>query len=263
MAKPSPETNLVLRALFTFEALYVSRSSTRMNEAVAQAFSGGSRAPPGANEGINIVRAVTNELDSARFDPLLVRAVAKNAAASVENVATKADGLVRAFLLQRWRSRLVWQIVSDRSAVSLLGPLATPQQVLNGQVATCLYHCWTKLDKLMEEHAESVSTVIGPSITVRARRVRDRRRTHVDGQKIRRRYDLIADPLLTAIKKELAGIVSRLHRLDLKKAMDPKSGISGTSLYMKDLVDKLHFVKTGLLSHFAPESVRPWCVVWV
>lgn len=66
-----------------------------MNEAVAQAFSGGSRAPPGANEGNNIVRAVTNELDSARFDPLLVRAVAKNAATSLENVATKADGLVR------------------------------------------------------------------------------------------------------------------------------------------------------------------------
>ena len=66
-----------------------------MNEAVAQAFSGGSRAPPGANEGNNIVRAVTNELDSARFDPLLVRVVAKNAATSLESVATKVDALVR------------------------------------------------------------------------------------------------------------------------------------------------------------------------
>lgn len=57
--------------------------------------------------------------------------------------------------------------MSDRSAVSLLGPMATPQQLLNGQVATCLYHCWTKLEKLMKEHTESVSTAIGPSITVR------------------------------------------------------------------------------------------------
>ena len=65
-----------------------------MNEAVAQAFSGGSRAPPATNEGNNIVRTVTNELDSARFDPLLVRVVAKNAAASLEAVVTKADGLV-------------------------------------------------------------------------------------------------------------------------------------------------------------------------
>lgn len=66
-----------------------------MNEAVAQAFSGGSRAPPSANEGNTIVRTVTNELDSARFDPLLVQAVAKNAATSLESVATRADGLVR------------------------------------------------------------------------------------------------------------------------------------------------------------------------
>jgi len=57
--------------------------------------------------------------------------------------------------------------VSDRSSVSLLGPMATPQQLLNAQVATCLYHCWTKLEKLMEEHTESVSNTIGLSLTVR------------------------------------------------------------------------------------------------
>ncbi|KAF8441587.1 hypothetical protein L210DRAFT_3644853 [Boletus edulis BED1] len=196
----SPETILLLRALSTFEALHVSRSPTRMNEAAAHAFSGGSRALPGANEGNNIVRTVTNELDDL--------------------IPCWADGL----------------IVFDRSAVSLLGPMATPQQLLNGQVATCLYCCWTKLDKLMEEHTESVSTTIGPSII-----------------KMRSRYDQIVDPLLSAIKKELAGIVARLHRLDLRKTNDPKSDISGTSLYMKDLVDKLNFVKTGLLSNFAPE----------
>lgn len=66
-----------------------------MSEAVAQAFSGSSRVPPGANEGNNIVRTLTNELDSARSDPLLVRAVAKNAATSLESVVTKTDGLVR------------------------------------------------------------------------------------------------------------------------------------------------------------------------
>ncbi|KIJ67605.1 hypothetical protein HYDPIDRAFT_84403 [Hydnomerulius pinastri MD-312] len=221
----SPETALVLRALSTFEALYLSRSSTRLNEAVAQAFAGGSRAPPGVNEGISIVRAVTNELDSARFDPLLVRAVAKSAATSLEGAASKADGL----------------IVTDRSAVSLLGPMATPQQILNGQVATCLYHCWTKLEKLMEEHADSISTLIGPSIT-----------------KIRAVYNQIVEPLLTAIKRELAAIVARLHRLDLQKAMDPMAGMAGTSLYMKDLVDKLNFVKTGIFSNFASEVTRAW-----
>ncbi|KAF8135797.1 hypothetical protein EV363DRAFT_1294575 [Boletus edulis] len=188
----SPETILLLRALSTFEALHVSRSSTRMNEAVAHAFSGGSRALPGANEGNNIVRTVTNELDD--LIPCCV--------------VTRADGL----------------IVFDRSAVSLLGPMATPQQLLNGQVATCLYCCWTKLDKLIRTRGE-------PSIT-----------------KMRSRYDQIVDPLLSAIKK-----VARVHWLDLRKMNDPKSDISGTNL-----VDKLNVVKTGLLSNFTPEIVRPW-----
>jgi hypothetical protein len=77
-------------------------------------------------------------------------------------------------------------------------------------------------------------------------------------QKIRAGYEQVVDPLMTAIKRELAAIVSRLHRLDLQKAIDPMAGMAGTSLYMKDLVDKLNFVKTGILSNFAPEVTRTW-----
>lgn len=90
----SPETILALRALSNFEALYLSRSSNRLNESVAQAFTSGARAPPGMNEGINIARTVANELDSARFDPLLIKAVAKNAGNSLEMMLSRADGLV-------------------------------------------------------------------------------------------------------------------------------------------------------------------------
>jgi hypothetical protein len=46
------------------------------------------------NEGINIARTVANELDSARFDPLLIKAVAKNAASSLEMMLSRVDGLV-------------------------------------------------------------------------------------------------------------------------------------------------------------------------
>lgn len=57
------------------------------------------------------MRTVINELDSARFDPLLVRAVAKNAATSLESLATKADGLVRCSP----RVRMLFYVVYDRS----------------------------------------------------------------------------------------------------------------------------------------------------
>ena len=92
----STETVLILRALSNFESLYLSRSSNRLNEAVGQAVSGGVRAPPGMSEGINIARTVANELDSAKFDPLLVQSVARYAVASLELMLTRLDALVRA-----------------------------------------------------------------------------------------------------------------------------------------------------------------------
>lgn len=65
---------------------------------MAQAFAGGARSPPGMNEGINIARTVTNELDSARFDPLLIKSVAKHAASSLEMMLSRTDSLVRLVL---------------------------------------------------------------------------------------------------------------------------------------------------------------------
>ena len=85
---------LVLRAVANFEALYLSRSTNRMNEAVGSALAGGARTPPTVADGVNIARVITNELDSARFDPLLVRAVAKNATSSLELLVTRVDALV-------------------------------------------------------------------------------------------------------------------------------------------------------------------------
>lgn len=61
---------------------------------MAQAFANGARSPPGMTEGINIARTVVNDLDSARFDPLLIKAVAKNANSSLELMLQRADGLV-------------------------------------------------------------------------------------------------------------------------------------------------------------------------
>jgi hypothetical protein len=77
-------------------------------------------------------------------------------------------------------------------------------------------------------------------------------------QKLRNTYDYIVDPLLTAIRRELASIVSRLHRVDLQKTPDPMAGMAGSSLYMKDLTDKLNYVKTQIFVNFAIEVTQSW-----
>ncbi|KAK0195221.1 Golgi transport complex subunit 5-domain-containing protein [Armillaria mellea] len=211
----SPETVIVLRALSNFESLYLTRSSTKLNESVSQAFSGGVRTPPGMTEGINIARTVANELDSARFDPLLVKAVAKSATASIDMIVSRVDGSV---------SR-------DRSSVTLVGPSATPQQAINGSLATFLYH--TK---------EAVFNIIKPS-------------------NLHAAYEHIVNPLLTTIRRELGAIISKMHRFDFGRSADPMAGMGGTSLYMKDLVEKLAFIKTEIFSKFGiGDEKRAWII---
>ena len=55
----------------------------------------------------------------------------------------------------------------ERSATTLIGPSATPSQVLNGQLTTCLHACWTRLEKLQDEYPEGVLTYIRTGIAVR------------------------------------------------------------------------------------------------
>ena len=74
--------------------MYLQRSSNRLNEVVAQSVAGGARAPPAMGEGISIARTAANELDAAKFDPLLVKAVARNVQSSLEILLNRLDPLV-------------------------------------------------------------------------------------------------------------------------------------------------------------------------
>ncbi|KAF9467272.1 Golgi transport complex subunit 5-domain-containing protein [Collybia nuda] len=223
----SPETILVLRGLANFESLYLSRSSNKLNESVAQAFSGGGRAPPGLNEAINISRSITNELDSARFDPLLVKSVAKNAISSLDMMLSRADSLASAYLS-------LWEVG--------VGPAATPQQISNGQIATCLYQCWLRLEKLAGEHSDAAYGILKPTI-----------------QKICQAYEHLVEPVMAAVRRELGAIIARLHRIDFSKAVDPMAGMGGPSFYMNDLVEKLSFIKSQVLSNFSiGDAGRTW-----
>lgn len=97
----SPETVLILRALSNFEVLYLQRSANRLNEVVAQSLSGGARTPPGSTEGVNIARTAVNELDAARFDPLLVKGVAQNVKLALETFLSRLDGIVSCLMIRR------------------------------------------------------------------------------------------------------------------------------------------------------------------
>jgi len=78
-------------------------------------------------------------------------------------------------------------------------------------------------------------------------------------QKVKAAYERLVEPLLTAIRRELGSIIARLHRTDFGKTLDPMGGMGGSSFYMKDLVDKLSFIKNEVLNKFlVGEDAQKW-----
>jgi len=72
-------------------------------------------------------------------------------------------------------------------------------------------------------------------------------------------YNHLVDPILTTIRRELSAIIDKLHRVDFTRVVDPVPGMGGPSFYMKDLVEKLSFVKAEVLSQFNLGDVgRSW-----
>jgi hypothetical protein len=65
--------------------------------------------------------------------------------------------------------------------------------------------------------------------------------------------------LLTAIRREFSLILARMHRVDFSKLSDPMAGMGGPSPYMKDLMEKMTFVRTEVL---APYNVGGLKKVW-
>ncbi|CEQ40042.1 SPOSA6832_01618, partial [Sporobolomyces salmonicolor] len=241
LTQQSPETVLALRAIQPFETLYLTRSTNRLNEAVSSAFSVSSslassfssRPPsvPTANEGLAAARAVVNELDAARFDPLLVKAVATGANRAVDVFVQRTESL----------------IAHDHSATSLLGPLATPSQHQNADLASSLYHLWLPLDRALAEHTESVREVLRPSVN-----------------RLRSTYLGIANPLIMAIRREFSSLLARMHRVDYSKELDLASGpmmAGGASSYMVDLTDKLALIKEEILGAYrVGELAKEWAL---
>ncbi|EJT98396.1 hypothetical protein DACRYDRAFT_96576 [Dacryopinax primogenitus] len=214
LSQQSPETVLILRSISQFETLYLSRSTVRLNEAVSAVVAN--------KDATLLVRTIANELDKARFDPLLVRSVARNVVGSLDNLIMRLDG----------------QVIKDRLATSLQGPGATIQQIGNAQVISTLYQTCVRLRKLQDEFHESVWTIVEPSTRM-----------------IQAAYQRAVEPLLSAIRRETAAIIARLHRVDYGKPFDATVG-GASSVYMDDLITKLTLVRTDILPRFDVGELR-------
>jgi len=73
-------------------------------------------------------------------------------------------------------------------------------------------------------------------------------------------YHRIVDPLLAAIKSESGAIIAKLHREPVRSA-DPLAEMGGSSTYVREITEKLAFVRTEILPRLLIEEVaREWFV---
>ncbi|GAA5884930.1 hypothetical protein JCM3774_004581, partial [Rhodotorula dairenensis] len=260
LAQQSPETILTLRAIQPFENLYLARSRTRLTDAVHASYSssftpahdiggvgggpdgslvnGGAAGTvvPTASAGLALARAIVNELDAARFDPLLAKAVARGSARAIDAFVSRAEALV----------------LRDHASTSLLGPLATPSQLQNADLTSALYHLWLPLERALGDHIEGVRELLRPSI--------DRTRST---------YVAIVNPLILAIRREFSSLLARMHRTNYAADTTataaaggaPAIEAGGASAYMTDLTDKLLLVKEEILGAYrVGELARDWAL---
>jgi hypothetical protein len=77
-------------------------------------------------------------------------------------------------------------------------------------------------------------------------------------------YGNVTTALDVSIKREISNVLARIHRVDFAKSVDPMrmSGGSGGSPYIKDLADRLTFLRTEVLGRFEMGEFRDeWSVL--
>lgn len=80
-------------------------------------------------------------------------------------------------------------------------------------------------------------------------------------QNLKSAFERIIDPVTLAIRREVSSIIAKLHRVDFAKPVDPTAGMGGLSLYLKELTDKLSFIKTELIMRYnLGEFGQTWSV---
>lgn len=75
-------------------------------------------------------------------------------------------------------------------------------------------------------------------------------------QNVRQAVLQIVTPLATAIRREVASVLSRMHQTGFNKPMDP----TNVSVYMQALTDKLNFIRRQLMAPLRiGETKVEWC----
>ncbi|KAI9606735.1 hypothetical protein H4Q26_006272 [Puccinia striiformis f. sp. tritici PST-130] len=198
----SPETILTLRAILPLENIYLNRSVSKMNEA--------------ANSGRvdKLTTTISNELDAARFDPLLLRSVTKKSKEVVENYLKRIENYDRLSIdFTSWTGSHDLPNHKHGNLQHFIGSIADP----------------SKLDRGVSGGDQKI---IDPTIELT--------------EKIR---SGIIDPLVVSTKRDLNMIISKMHNQSRPPpSFNSTTSINGAGIYMQELRSKLNLIRNEILA---------------
>ncbi|KAL1918332.1 uncharacterized protein VTP21DRAFT_2992 [Calcarisporiella thermophila] len=229
----SPEKILMLRRISSFESMYLARSLSRMFDPINRAFPSDSisRASLSKNDVTNLMRIISSELETAKFNTDLLRAVATNVGKALNLYCVKCESMV----------------ATDSNAYQISGP-CTASQNINFTLVRNLYFLQQSIWNTVEEYPEFVKQIVSEA-----------------AENARRLVSAIPEPLLAQIRRDLEGIVVKIHREDfsrqqqLSKSFLRAGSEPQCSAYMTELISRLKHVQNELLSRLSTgEETRTW-----
>lgn len=181
------EEALFLRSLSPLATAYIQRSATRLFDRINLAFpGGGSRQLSAKDDADRIVRVAAAELEQAKFDAKLLRAVAKNVGKATHAFAVKSEAAVYTY-------ELAPNFASSTASSGLVSNL----DILNG-----LFVFEEGIWRTLEEYEVGTGLLeeIGPNVDA-----------------IRKVAMAGVEPLFRAVGKEIEATMSKIHKEDYSR----------------------------------------------
>ncbi|KAI9099496.1 Golgi transport complex subunit 5-domain-containing protein [Phlyctochytrium arcticum] len=227
-----PESLWILRTLAPFETAYLSRSMSRLMELINAAFPdrpGPTQRPlPSRDDVDRIVRSLNSEMEIAKFDAHLLKAVSKNGQKAIKMFSAKCEQLVT---------------VDSNTQLCGTGP-ASQNQVLIIESINTFWWMQESLWHLLDEFSEATTD---DSL-------------HESAQDVTRALANIVQQVFRQITRELESVLKKIHREDYNARVDSRAPQdSSTSPYVVEFASRIRWLHRELLSRLqCGEESREW-----
>ncbi|KAJ3326392.1 Conserved oligomeric Golgi complex subunit [Blyttiomyces sp. JEL0837] len=243
---PAPEAGVLLRVLTSFEAAYLRESLSRLLDPVNLAFPDkpvvGTRHMPSKDDVERILRTISRELEIAKFDTHLIRAVAKNVQKSLNMYSVRSEHLV----------------ATDSTVYHPTGvATASASQLLNIEIVNCLYALADGVGNIAEEYNDNVVfTFLDDS-----------------AEGLNKLIITIVEPLMAHITRDLENTILKMHKEEFSRSPTPPQAKtppmkntplspgseSNISSYVLEVGAKLRWVHREIISRLqCGDETKEW-----